>query len=374
VEINTLADTVSPGEGQTDSELADIGVEVNTLAVTVSPGEGQTDSELAVWLDDVDCAESSQIGAVERSHRTCDSQLRALRLDVRGRTDQDVIPGHVMFPWMVRYGPFCLNRFQPRGQRGQTIFEGRNGYHYKSPLVPFLEQVVIRVPIDPPGYRKKLDSQWLKGDWVGRASDSDANVVVHPEGIVAGKSVRRLAPENRHNAELYKVISGPKAWKCGIEEPLLSMAKLLKLLPLSIPIRLDGETDIKVDGSLDMLIEDEPVEVEMAAGEGGENIGLDAARATGSSSAPAPATDSSSVYAPPTIRPESSAQDPIEPPTRRRRIANLRVSAISEMPDPSVRTEENIAESRKAHIDHLLESCSVKDWDVAELKQLELRY
>jgi hypothetical protein len=72
-------------------------------------------------LEDTARAEHSQIGAVERAHRTCDSQLRALRLDVRGRTGEDVIPGHVMFPWMVRYGPFCLNRFQPRGQRGQTI-------------------------------------------------------------------------------------------------------------------------------------------------------------------------------------------------------------------------------------------------------------
>jgi len=167
-------------------------------------------------LEDTAHSESSQIGAVERAHRTCDSQLRALRLNVCGRTEQDVVPGHVMFPWMVRYGPFCLNRLQPRGQLGQTIFEGVNGYHCKSILVPSLEQVMIRVPIDPPGYRKKLDSQWLKGVWVGRASDSDALVVIHPEGIVAGKSVRRLAPENRHDVELYKLISGPRAWKCGI--------------------------------------------------------------------------------------------------------------------------------------------------------------
>jgi len=41
---------------------------------------------------------------------------------------------------------------------------------------------------------------------------------------------------------------------------------------------------------------------------------------------------------------------------------------MSEMSDPSVRNDEFIAESRKAHIDHLFESCSVKDWDVAEAK------
>ena len=114
-------------------------------------------------LEDTARAESSQIGAVERAHRTCDSQLRALRLG------------------------FAL------------------------PLVPFLEQVMIRFPIDPPGYRKRLESQWLKDVRVSRVSDSDANVVVHPEGIIAGKSERRLAPENRHDAELYNLIGGAKA-------------------------------------------------------------------------------------------------------------------------------------------------------------------
>jgi len=84
----------------------------------------------------------------------------------------------------------------------------------------------------------------------------------------------------------------------------------------------------------------------MTEGGEGARIELDAARATGLSSAP--------VYAPPTIRPGSIAQDPIEP--------------VSEIPDPSVRIDAIIAESRKAHIDHLLESCSVKDWDVAEAK------
>ena len=87
-------------------------------------------------------------------------------------------------------------------------------------------------------------SQWLKDVWVGRVSDSDANVVVHPEGVSAGKSDRRLAPENRHDSEFYNLMVGAKAWKCGIEEPLLSKAKLLKILPSSVPVQLVDKTDI----------------------------------------------------------------------------------------------------------------------------------
>ena len=49
-----------------------------------------------------------------------------------------------------------------------TAYEARNGMPYKSPIVPFGEVVMVRVPIDPPCLRKKLDGQWVKGV-LGRA-------------------------------------------------------------------------------------------------------------------------------------------------------------------------------------------------------------
>jgi len=102
--------------------------------------------------------------------------------------------------------------------------------------------------------------------------------------------VKRFNPEIKHDAELYKLIGVSKVWKSVSEEPLLSQAKLLMILPLLVPIRLEGETDIEVDGSWYTLVEDEPVELDMTEGDEGAKIELDAARATGFSSAP--------VYAP----------------------------------------------------------------------------
>ena len=51
-------------------------------------------------------------------------------------------------------------------------------------LFPFGEVVMVRVPIDPPGLRKKLDGQWLKGVWVGRMDENDGNIVLTPQGTV----------------------------------------------------------------------------------------------------------------------------------------------------------------------------------------------
>ena len=74
-----------------------------------------------------------------------------------------------------------------------TAYEARNGMPYKSPIVPFGEVVVVRVPIDPPDLRKKLDGQWVKCVWVGRMDENNGNIILTPQGTVVGKSVRRLS-------------------------------------------------------------------------------------------------------------------------------------------------------------------------------------
>ena len=94
---------------------------------------------------------------------------------------------------------------------------------------------MLRVPIDPPGLRKKLDLQWLKGVWVGRMDENDAHIVLTLNGTVTGKSVRRLPLEFRHHFNLGKKLKG------DISDPVMLQAKLLKILPMTVPVRLLGE-------------------------------------------------------------------------------------------------------------------------------------
>ena len=105
-------------------------------------------------------------------------------------------------------------------------------------MVPFAECVMFRVLIDPPRMRRKLDGQWLKGLWVGRTEESDTNIVLIPEGIVTGKSVRRLAPEQRYQAELMERVTAE------VQDPILSQAKLLRILPCAAHVRMEGETEM----------------------------------------------------------------------------------------------------------------------------------
>ena len=116
---------------------------------------------------------------------------------------------------------------------------------------------MIRVPIDPPGLRKKLDTQWLKGTWVGRTDETDAHIVLTPHGVITGRSVRRLPSGLRFQADLVRSL------KAKVSDPVMSQAKLLRILPVSVPIRLDRETEALEEAQADeedLLTADPPVQ------------------------------------------------------------------------------------------------------------------
>ena len=163
-------------------------------------------------LEPINRAEHQSVGGVERAHQSnssCNTGAKS------GHSSQD----HAA--WSHNGSPM----------------EIWTGTCYKSPLLPFMEACMMRVPTDPPDLRRKLDVQWMKGIWVGRLDESDGHVVLTPHGTVTGRSVRRLAGNLRVQPDLVGKI------KSRVRDPALSQAELLKVLPASVPIRLSGETD-----------------------------------------------------------------------------------------------------------------------------------
>ena len=135
-------------------------------------------------LEPINRAEHQSVGGVERAHQSIQATTRALRLDIRTRTVEDVVPGHALFQWMLRHAAWSHNRFHPQSHRGGTTWEIRTRTCYKSPLLPFMVTCIIRVPIDLPGLRRKFDVLWMKGIWVGRLDESDGHVVLTQHGTV----------------------------------------------------------------------------------------------------------------------------------------------------------------------------------------------
>ena len=187
-------------------------------------------------LEPINRAEHQSVGGVERAHQSMQScntstEIGYSNQDRRGRCAWTrTFPVDAETAWSD-------NRFQPQSHRGGPPWEIRTGTCYKSPLLPFMEACMIRVPVDPPGLRRKLDVQWMKGIWVGRLDESDGHVVLTPHGTVTGRSVRRLAGNLRVQPDRVGMINS------RVQDPALSQAELLRMLPASVPIRLSGETD-----------------------------------------------------------------------------------------------------------------------------------
>ena len=76
-------------------------------------------------LEPINRAEHQSVGGVERAHQSIQAATRALRLDNRTRTGEDVVLGHALFQWMLRHAAWSHNRFQPQSHRGGT--PGKSG-------------------------------------------------------------------------------------------------------------------------------------------------------------------------------------------------------------------------------------------------------
>ena len=267
--------------------------------------------------------EHRSVNGVERAHQSFQAATRALRTDIRARTGEDIA-------------------------RGGTLGDIRTGTYFKSPLLPFMEAYTIRVPIDPPGLRKKLDVQWMKRIWVGGLDESNGHVVLTPHETVTGRTLRRQAGNLRVHPDLVGKL------KSRVQDSALSQAELLNVLPASVP---SGE-------------QAEPISLSWPGREQMSGLVDDRARAE-------------------VTRPFRSLEDDNDKDVRRQRFGeplatipeefvgrdkrhidgphcstrSRRDSSVNSLQKPSTRSEGRIVEKREVHIKHL------RHWRCERLEQ-----
>ena len=72
-------------------------------------------------------------------------------------------------------------------------------------LVPFAETVAGHFPLK---HRKKMESDWHLGIWVGRRSTSNEHILLTQGGVFRCRSVRRLELEEQHNKNIMEIARG----------------------------------------------------------------------------------------------------------------------------------------------------------------------
>ena len=57
----------------------------------------------------------------------------------------------------------------------------------------------------------KLKEKWGFGIWLGRDTQSDAHIIGTRQGVLTARSIRRLAPSERHDKQLLLAMQGKPA-------------------------------------------------------------------------------------------------------------------------------------------------------------------
>ena len=133
-----------------------------------------------------------EVGAVERANGAIQAQLRAYYLDVLDRMKVRIIPGALLFPWMLRHSAWTVVRYQSDQKTKQTPYERTRGSRYESALVPFGEVVMAKIADGDMFRAGKLDSTWVKAVWVGRVDKSNEHLLLTTKGCIRSRVVRRI--------------------------------------------------------------------------------------------------------------------------------------------------------------------------------------
>ena len=108
--------------------------------------------------------------------------------------------------WMIRHAAFLQTRFSV-GKDGKTPFKRRHHKDYTSQPLPFGSLVDAKVR-DEETERRKSDSRFIPGIWLGRATESGEHIVGTAQGVYAARSVRAKNDQEIWNSGLIKSMKG----------------------------------------------------------------------------------------------------------------------------------------------------------------------
>ena len=108
-----------------------------------------------------------------------------------------VIPGTLLFPWMLRHSVWTVVRYQSDQRTKQTQYERTRGCRYESALVPFGEVVMAKIADADKMRAGKLDSAWVKAVWVGRVDRSNEHLLLTTKGCIRSRVVKRIPDGNQ---------------------------------------------------------------------------------------------------------------------------------------------------------------------------------
>ena len=127
-------------------------------------------------------------GDIENTAKQIQGMARTLKMGLETRLDAEIPEEHPIIPWLIRHGANILNRYHV-GKDGFTAHRRARGRDFKKEVCEFGECVWYLKPKSKG--KKKLQSRWASGIWLGIWDESSEIIIGTNEGCIKVRTVRR---------------------------------------------------------------------------------------------------------------------------------------------------------------------------------------
>ena len=146
-----------------------------------------------------------------------------------------VVPGMVVFEWLVEYSAVLLNLFRVGGD-GKTAWRRLRDRPWRIPLHIFGEQVSFRLRSP-----SKLESRWQTGVYLGIREHTTEKVAGTSDGIYVVQNIRRNPDHRQANGDLLRSVKGtpsdPQARSVRTPGPLPEVIPIETQVARPIPLQ-----------------------------------------------------------------------------------------------------------------------------------------
>ncbi len=150
--------------------------------------------------------DSNSNGAVERAIREVKGMTRTLRCHLEEKLGKKIKLDDPIVPWMVRHAAYLITRCRV-GPDGKTAMQKIKGRRVITPMLPFAEVVMFKLPKVPnmPGdFQDKFET----GVWLGCIIRSGEHLIGTEKGVYTASSIVRHPEDKKWSSELVSKIKG----------------------------------------------------------------------------------------------------------------------------------------------------------------------
>ena len=164
-------------------------------------------AKVEVVLEESKTGDHQSNGLAEVAVRESKRQCRAMKSALEEKMGKPIDERHPILSWLARHGNFLMSRYR-LGQDGRTAYEKLKGKKWKRAMVTFGEKVWFRPLKSYTAGESDLAQQLKVGRYVGTHGRNGDVLIMTPDGVWKGGSVKRTPLESRWDDEDFAKLKG----------------------------------------------------------------------------------------------------------------------------------------------------------------------